>query len=70
MCQIQMLNIYRKGAPSGKYDMLIVSLVHQNSGMIRYIVKNLEKYVRGSFIWIAHYNGSDPVDEETLPQWA
>lgn len=67
---MQMPNLYRKEGPSGKYDLLIVSLVHQDSNMVRYIVKNLEKYVRGNFIWIAHYNGSDPVDEESLPPWA
>ena len=65
-----MPNLYRKERPSGKYDLLIVSLVHQNSNMIRYIANNLEKYVRGNFLWIAHYNGSDPVDETTLQPWA
>jgi len=38
--------------------------------MIHYMVKNLEKYVKGSFLWIAHYNNEEPIDETTLPPWA
>jgi len=65
-----MPNIYRNSVPTGKYDLLIVSLIHQDANMVRYIINNIEKYVKGSFIWIAHYNGAEPIDENTLPEWA
>jgi len=64
-----MPTLYRETLPSGKYDLLIVSLVHQGPDMLHYIANNLEKYVKGSFLWIAHYNGPDH-DENTLPPWA
>jgi hypothetical protein len=63
-------NTYRTTTPQGKCDLLIVSLVHQNPDMVRYMTQNIQKYVKGSFKWIAHYNGIDPVDENTLPEWA
>jgi len=63
-------NIYRETLPSGTTDLVIVSLVHQSPDMIFYMAKNIEKYVKGSFIWIAHYNNKEPIDENKLPPWA
>jgi hypothetical protein len=63
-------NIYRDNLPSGTYDLVIVSLVHQGPEMIYYMAKNIEKYVAGSFLWIAHYNNPAPIDEHSLPPWA
>jgi len=63
-------NTYRTTTPQGKCDLLIVSLVHQGPDMVRYMTQNIQKYVKGSFKWVAHYNGKDPVDENTLPEWA
>ena len=63
-------NSYRDSLPSGTRDLVIVSLVHQSPDMVFYMAKNIEKYVRGSFIWIAHYNNKEPIDERALPPWA
>ena len=63
-------NNYRKDTPKGSCDLLIVSLIHQKSDMVYYMAKNIQKYVKGSFVWIAHYNNDDPIDETKLPSWA
>jgi len=60
---------YRRYLPSGHYECVIVSLVHQKADMVYYMAKNIEKYVKGNFIWIVHYNNSDPIDENKLPPW-
>jgi hypothetical protein len=31
---------------------------------------NIKKYVKGKFIWVAHYNHPTKVDETLLPEWA
>lgn len=61
-------HIYRETRPSGHYDMLIISLVHQDIDMIRYIANNLKRFVKGSFILIVHANGHS-VNENDLPPW-
>lgn len=63
-------NNHREYLPSGEYDMAIVSLVHQDGNMLRWMARNIEKYVKGKVIWIAHYNGKEPFDERELPDWA
>lgn len=63
-------NIYRDTLPSGSYDLVIVSLIHQGPEMVYYMSKNIEKYVNGSFIWVAHYNNEIQFDENSLPPWA
>ena len=65
-----MTNIYRNNLPSGNYDLLIVSLIHQPAEMVYYMAKNIEKYVQGKFIWIVHYNNNEPINENLLPDWA
>ena len=37
-----MPNIYRNSVPAGKYDLLIVSLIHQHANMVRYIINNIQ----------------------------
>ena len=34
------------------------------------MIQNLQTYVKGSFLWVAHYNNEDPIDETSLPPWA
>lgn len=62
--------IYRNHLPFGHYDMIIISLIHQGPEMIYYMTENIKKYVKGKFLWIAHYNNSKQIDENTLPEWA
>jgi len=45
----------------------IVSLVHQNRKTVEFMIQNLQLFVKGDFIWILHYNGSDPLGP--LPSW-
>jgi hypothetical protein len=63
-------NIYRNTLPSGHYDMIIVSLVHQGPEMVYYMAMNIKKYVKGNCIWVVHYNHPNKVDETLLPEWA
>jgi hypothetical protein len=63
-------NIYRNQLPFGHYDLIIISLVHQGPEMVYYMAKNIKKYVKGKFLWVAHYNNSIQIDENTLPEWA
>lgn len=63
-------NTYRNTLPQGHYDLIIVSLVHQPPEMLFCMAKNIEKYVKGSFLWIVHYNNSEHIDENALPPWA
>jgi hypothetical protein len=59
---------YRDTALSGHYDMLIISLVHQDINMIKYIANNLNRFIKGSFVLIVHANGQS-VNENELPPW-
>jgi hypothetical protein len=61
---------YRPYLPTGHYDLIIVSLVHQGPEMVYYMANNLSKYVKGKFLWVVHYNGQQYIDENTLPSWA
>ena len=63
-------NIYRNTLPSGSYDMVIVSLAHQNAAMVKWQASNIGRYIKGSFIWIVHYNGEEVINENELPPWA
>jgi len=63
-------NKYRETLPTGVYDLVIVSLIHQSPEMVFYMVKNLKKYVKGKFLWVAHYNNKISIDENSLPEWA
>lgn len=63
-------NVHREYLPSGEYEMAIVSLVHQDGNMLKWMARNIEKYVKGKIIWVAHYNGKEPFDEKELPEWA
>jgi hypothetical protein len=62
-------NTYRKKLPSGKYDMLIVALVHQNAEMLKYMIGNIERFIKGNYIFVVHYNGEEHIDENELPEW-
>jgi len=62
-------NTYRSTLPSGKYDMLIVGLVHQNVGMLKYMIGNIERFFKGNYIFVVHYNGEEHVNENELPDW-
>jgi hypothetical protein len=61
-------HIYRETALSGQYDMLIISLVHQDIEMIKYIANNLNRFIKGSFVLIVHANGQS-INENDLPPW-
>ena len=61
---------YRNYLPIGHYDLIIISLVHQGPEMVYYMVENIKKYVKGSFLWVVHYNNEQKIDENTLPPWA
>jgi hypothetical protein len=63
-------NIYRNTVPSGSYDMVIVSLAHQNAAMVKWQAGNLGRFIKGSFLWIIHYNGEEVINENELPPWA
>lgn len=63
-------NIYRNTLPSGSYDMVIVSIAHQNAAMVKWQASNLGRYIKGSFLWIVHYNGEEVINENELPPWA
>ena len=70
---IELTNIrqtYRDQLPSGHYDMIIISLVHQGPEMLYYMAENIKKYVKGRFLWVVHYNNEQHIDENTLPPWA
>jgi len=64
-----MPNIYRNNLPSGYYDMVIISLVHQGREMVEYMAKNLSLYIQGKFLFVVHYNSIESLDETTLPPW-
>jgi len=61
-------HVYRDTTPSGHYDMLIVSLVHQSVDMILYMANNMKRFVKGSFLLIVHANGQS-INENDLPPW-
>jgi hypothetical protein len=63
-------HIYRDQLPSGHYDLILISLVHQGPEILYYMAENINKYVKGNFIWIVHYNNEQQIDENTLPPWA
>jgi len=63
-------NTYRNTLPSDHYDMVIVSLAHQNAAMVKWQASNLGRFIRGSFLWIVHYNGEEHINENDLPPWA
>lgn len=60
----------RSTLPSGHYDMVIVTLAHQYAEMVHYLAKNIQRHVRGKFLWIVHYNGPDSINENDLPPFA
>lgn len=60
---------YRQGLPKGNVDIVIVSLVHQGSDMIKYMVRNIQKYVEGKYMLFIHYNGREDINENELPEW-
>ena len=60
---------FRNTLPSGQYDMVIVSLVHQTNDILWRVAQNLQKYVRGRFLWVVHCNSDIPIDEHTLPDF-
>ncbi len=60
---------YRNSTPSGDYQLIIISLIHQNKSMLDYMIKNIERYLEGEYLFFVHYNGSEDVDENTLPSW-
>ncbi len=60
---------YRKNTPSGDYQLIIISLIHQNKFMLDYMISNIERYLEGKYLFCVHYNGSEDVDENTLPSW-
>ena len=62
-------NTYRNTVPTGHYDMLIVSIAHQNGAMIKWQAANLGRFIKGSFLWVVHYNGEEHIDENELPPW-
>lgn len=64
-----MPNKYRSYLPTGNYDMVICTLIHQGPDMVNYMVKNISRYIRGKFLFIIHYNSEELVDEEGLPEW-
>ncbi len=66
---LQRNNTFRTTRPSGHYDMVIVSLVHQPTDILDSMRRNIERYVKGKFLWVVHYNNEDPVDETKLPDW-
>jgi hypothetical protein len=37
--------------------------------MVKYMAKNLAKYVKGNFLWVVHYNNEQHIDETKLPPW-
>jgi hypothetical protein len=63
-------HMYRNTLPSGSYDMVIVSLAHQNAAMVKWQASNLGRFIKGSFLWVVHYNGEEFIDENELPPWA
>lgn len=60
---------YRDSSPSGDYQLLIISLIHQNKSMLDYMIHNIERYLEGKYVFFVHYNGVEDVDENTLPTW-
>ena len=69
---IQEVNLdrtFRKTLPSGHYDMVIVSLIHQGTDVLTYISQNIQRYVKGKYLWIVHYNAPAAIDESTLPDF-
>ena len=64
-----MPNKYRTCLPTGNYDMVICTLIHQGPDMVNYMVKNLSRYIRGKFLFVIHYNSEEPLDENILPEW-
>ena len=49
--------------------MIIVSLVHQTVDLLRHLSQIIDKYVKGRFLWIVHFNSEEYVDENTLPDF-
>jgi hypothetical protein len=61
--------IYRNELPVGNYDMIFISLIHQDKNMLEYVINNFKKYVFGNYLLFVHYNGKDDIDENLLPKW-
>jgi hypothetical protein len=61
---------FRDTVPYGNYNLVIVSLVHQTPDVVHCIAENLKKYVKGRFLWVAHCNTHEFLDETTLPDFA
>ena len=61
---------FRDTLPSGHYDLVIVSPVHQSPDVVHCIADTLKKYVKGRFLWVAHCNTHEVLDETTLPDFA
>lgn len=61
---------FRDASPTGNYDLVIVSLVHQAPDVVHCIAETLKKYVKGRFLWVAHCNTREFLDETTLPDFA
>lgn len=64
------MTTYRTSHPPTKCDLVIVSLIHQSSETVFSMARNIKKYVKGSFMWIVHYNNPEAIDENDLPEWA
>lgn len=61
---------YRDYLPTNRRtDLIIVSLIHQNKSMLDYMIKNIQRYLSGEYMFFVHYNGRDFVDENNLPDW-
>ncbi len=60
---------YRNTLPKSKTDLIVVALIHQNKNMVLYMIKNLMKYLKGDFMFFIHYNGSEDINENDLPEW-
>jgi len=62
--------MFRDTLPSGHYDLVIVTPVHQGSDVVHCLADTLKKYVKGRFLWVAHCNTPEFLDETTLPDFA
>jgi len=61
--------VFRPTLPSGTYDLVIVSLVHQTNEILYVMALNIQKYVRGRFLWVVHCNADMYIDENSLPDF-
>lgn len=63
---------YRDYLPQNKnkkIDLIIISLIHQSKDMLLYMIKNIQRYLIGNYMFFIHYNGTDFIDENNLPDW-